>query len=57
MKKVSKTSLIKGLIFNSFEHLFEENCPISAVNASHFLPYDFHRSNKLNLGNIAKWQK
>ncbi|MEI7718693.1 MAG: hypothetical protein WCI72_02405 [archaeon] len=29
----------EGLIFNIFEHAFEENCPLAAVNASHFLPY------------------
>jgi len=28
----------EGLIFNIFEHAFEENCPIAAVNALHFLP-------------------
>jgi len=28
----------KGLIFNFLKHSFDENCPISAVNASHFLP-------------------
>jgi len=28
--------VFKGLIFNNFEFQFEQNCPIAAVNASHF---------------------
>jgi hypothetical protein len=28
----------EGLIFNIFEHSFNENCPLAVVNASHFLP-------------------
>jgi hypothetical protein len=34
----------EGLIFNIFEHPFEENCPIAAVNASHFLPCELCES-------------
>jgi len=43
----------EGLIFNIFEHSFDENCPLAAVNASHFLPCHFF-SNKFSK-NIAKW--
>lgn len=48
----SKNIPKEGLIFNIFEHSFEENCPLAAVNASHFLPCDFF-SNKFSK-NIAK---
>jgi hypothetical protein len=34
-------NMSEGLMFNVFEHSSNENCSISAVNASHFLPCDF----------------
>jgi hypothetical protein len=30
-----------GLIFNNFRRSSEENCPVAAVNALHFLPCHF----------------
>lgn len=41
----------EGLIFNVFEHSFEENRPIATVNASHFLPYKLS-INKVKLGRV-----
>lgn len=41
-----------GLIFNNFGHLSDENCPLAAVNASHFLPCHF--SNQLNSRKVLK---
>ncbi|MEI7718751.1 MAG: hypothetical protein WCI72_02700 [archaeon] len=53
----------EGLIFNIFEHSFDENCPLAAVNVSHFLPCNFFSNSNENLfvrnkfsKNIAKWQ-
>jgi len=43
--------LFRGLILNSFEFQFEQNCPIAAVNASHFLPYKLSIS-KINFRRV-----
>jgi len=51
--KLLKNIVSEGLIFNIFEHSFEENCPITAVNALHFLPCDFSNQTKFS-ENIAK---
>jgi len=45
--KFLKNTEGEELIFNIFEHSFEENCSIAAVNASHFLPCHFF-SNKFS---------
>ncbi|MEI7719459.1 MAG: hypothetical protein WCI72_06320 [archaeon] len=47
-----KRRINKGLIFNSFEHSFDENCPLTAVNASHFLPCELF--SELNFKSFAK---
>jgi len=52
--KFSKNMVNRGLIFNIFKHSLEENCPLAAINASHFLPCHF--SSQINFEeNMAKW--
>jgi len=61
MKRVNNTFIrccaCKGLIFNIFEHSFEENCPLAAVNASHFLPCHFFSNSKRNYFVESKFSK
>ena len=51
--KISKNIADEGLIFNLFERSLEENCPLAAVNASHFLPCEL-QYRELNLWSFAK---
>jgi len=47
----------RGLIFNVFEHSFDENCPIAVINASHFLPCHFFSNSQRDHSAESKFSK